>query len=56
MYTEIQKVQLISQLTQACAALLVIEMDEEDRQIIFQHIKVVIDRIQTLVRDSQNGV
>ena len=53
MYTEIQKIQLINKLTQACAALLIINMDEQDRQIIFEHIQEVVNRIQILLNDFQ---
>ena len=53
MYTEAQKIQLINQLTQSCAALLIIDMDEQDRQIIFEHIQEVINRIRTLLNDFQ---
>ena len=53
MFTEVQKIQLINQLTQSCAALLIIDMDEQDRQIIFEHIQEVVNRLQILLNDFQ---
>ena len=53
MYTKIQKIRLINELTRVCAAMLIVDMDEQDRQIIFGHIQDVVNRMQILLNDLQ---
>lgn len=56
MYTDQERRQMIAQLMQACAALLIANMDEQDRQRIFESIQQVIHRITAyLINTQQNG-
>ena len=53
MFTAQQRRNIVAQLIRACTALLIVEMDEDDRQVIFEHIRVVVNRITIFLVNSQ---
>ena len=52
MYTEIERIDLIRQLSQLCEALLMVQMDEQDRQNIFDDKQVSDGNLELFVDDG----
>ncbi len=53
MFKEQERRELVAQLIRACTALLIVEMNEEDRQNIFEHIQIVVHRITVFLVNNQ---
>ncbi len=53
MFTAQERRNIVAQLIRACTALLIVEMNEDDRQVIFEHIRVVVNRITIFLVNSQ---
>jgi hypothetical protein len=53
MFTAQERRDIVAQLIRACTALLIVEMNEDDRQVIFEHIRVVVNRITIFLLNSQ---
>jgi len=54
MYTETEKIDLIRQLSQLCEALLTVQMDEQDRQNIFEHIQICVHNLKLFLEEASN--
>ena len=54
MYTEIERIDLIRQLSQLCEALLTVQMDEQDRQNIFEHIQICVHNLKSFLEEASN--
>ena len=54
MYTEIERINLIRQLSQLCEALLTVQMDEQDRQNIFEHIQICVRNLKSFLEEASN--
>jgi hypothetical protein len=54
MYTEIERIDLIRQLSQLCEALLTVQMDEQDRQNIFEHIQICVRNLKLFLDEASN--
>ena len=52
MYTETERINLIRELTKLCEALLTIQMDEQDRQNIFEHIHICVHNLRTFLEET----
>jgi hypothetical protein len=52
MYTETERINLIRELTKLCEALLTVQMDEQDRQNIFECIHICVHNLRTLLEDK----
>ncbi len=53
MFTAQERRDIVAQLIRACTALLIVEMNEEDRQNIFEHIRIVVNRITIFLVNNQ---
>jgi hypothetical protein len=53
MFTAQERKDIVAQLIRACTALLIVEMNEEDRQNIFEHIRIVGNRITIFLVNNQ---
>jgi hypothetical protein len=53
MFTDQDRREIVAQLIRACTALLIVEMNEEDRQNIFEHIRIVVHRITVFLVNNQ---
>jgi hypothetical protein len=53
MFTDQERREIVAQLIRACTALLIVEMNEEDRQNIFEHIPIVVLRITVFLVNNQ---
>ena len=54
MYTETERINLIRQLSQLCEALLTVQMDEQDRQNIFEHIQICVHNLKLFLEEASN--
>ena len=52
MYTETERINLIRELTKLCEALLTVQMDEQDRQNIFEHIHICVHNLKTFLEET----
>ncbi len=52
MYAETERINLIRELTKLCEALLTIQMDEQDRQNIFEHIHICVCNSLTFLEET----
>ncbi len=53
MFTAQERRDIVAQLIRACTALLIVEMNEDDRQVIFEHIRIVVNRITIFLVNNQ---
>jgi hypothetical protein len=53
MFTAQERRDIVTQLIRACTTLLIVEMNEDDRQVIFEHIRVVVNRITIFLVNNQ---
>jgi hypothetical protein len=53
MFADQERREIVAQLIRACTALLIVEMNEEDRQNIFDHIQIVVHRITVFLVNNQ---
>ena len=52
MYTETERINLIRELTKLCEALLTVQMDEQDRQNIFERIHICVHNLRTFLEET----
>ena len=55
MYTEIERMQIIANFIRVVSFLLYMELDELEKQVIFEHLKRLTDIIR-LLTDRTNGL